>query len=77
MRLVKIQQQLKEMNITFTYAENDGLGSIDFNHRGLSYHIWEFLDGEYGAESNIANAGRTRDYLGDYETEIIDIMKEW
>lgn len=77
MRLEKIQQQLKDMNIKYTYVETDGLGSIDFNHRGLAYRVWEFLDGEYGAESNVANAGRTRDYLGDYESAIIDIMKEW
>ena len=77
MRLVKLQEFLKNKNITFTYTENDGVGSIDFLHRGLTYHIWEFCEGEYGVESNVANTGKTQDYLGDYEEQIMEIMKEW
>lgn len=77
MRLVKIQKLLKEKDIEFTYNEMDDLGSIDFNYRGLPYHIWEFQDGEAGAESNVANAGKTIDYFGDYQSTLSDIMKEW
>lgn len=77
MRLARLQEFLTGKKITFTYAENDGLGSIDFLHRGLSYHIWEFLDGEYGVESNVANAGKTQDYLGDYEAAIMAVMEDW
>ena len=42
MRLEKIQAYLKEKQWNYEYTEEDGLGSIDFEHRGLSYHIWEF-----------------------------------
>ena len=44
MRLEKIQAYLKEKQWNYEYTEEDGLGSIDFEHRGLSYHIWEFVD---------------------------------
>ena len=47
MRLEKIQAYLKEKQWNYEYTEEDGLGSIDFEHRGLSYHIWEFEDGAY------------------------------
>ena len=53
MRLEKIQAYLKEKQWNYEYTEEDGLGSIDFEHRGLSYHIWEFEDGGYGAETNV------------------------
>lgn len=54
------------------------LGSIDFDHRGLSYHIWEFEDnGVYGAETNLRISGRSEDLTGDYEEEMIQIMKTW
>lgn len=74
MRLEKIQNYMKEKNVTFTYTEEDGLGSIDWVHRGLSYHIWEFP--EDGAESNVRATGVTDDYLGDYEEQILAILKE-
>lgn len=54
------------------------LGNIDFDHRGLSYHIWEFEDnGVYGAETNLRTSGRSEDLTGDYEKEMIQIMKTW
>lgn len=77
MRLAGLQDFLAGKNIKFTYTEMDGLGSIDFIHQGLSYHIWEFLDGEYGVESNVANTGKTVDYFGDYEAELMKIMEAW
>lgn len=77
MRLHRIQECLSEKGIDFTYTEQDGLGSVDFIHRGLYYHVWEFADGENGAESNVANTGKTVDYFGDYETQILEIIKEW
>lgn len=77
MRLGKIQQFMNEKQIPFTYTEEGGLGSIDFEYRGLSYHIWEFEDGGCGAESNVRNAGRTEDFSGDYESAIMEIMKNW
>ncbi|MGI6019716.1 MAG: kinase [Marvinbryantia sp.] len=77
MRLEKLQQFMKAKNLPFTYTEEKELGSIDFEYRGLNYHIWEFEDGGYGAESNVRNAGRTEDFSGDYETIIMDIMRDW
>lgn len=54
------------------------MGSIDFDHRGLSYHIWEFEDnGVYGAETNLRTSGRSEDLTGDYEEKMIQIMKTW
>ena len=56
MRLEKLQKILKEKDCPYDYAEEDGLGSIDFVYRGISYHIWEFEDGERGVETNLRNA---------------------
>ena len=53
MRLEKIQNVLKEKNWGYQYTEEDGCGSIDFEYRGVSYHIWEFFDGIWGAETNV------------------------
>ena len=78
MRLEKIQAYLKEKQWNYEYTEEDGLGSIDFEHRGLSYHIWEFEEnGERGAETNLYHGGRQQEVLGDYEEELIREMKRW
>ena len=68
---------LKEKQWNYEYTEEDGLGSIDFEHRGLSYHIWELEDGGYGAETNVRTVGRQEDIMGNYEQEIIEILKTW
>ena len=44
MHMPEIQSVLNEKNISFSYVEEDNCGSIDFEHRGLRYHIWEFAD---------------------------------
>ena len=77
MRLEKIQTFLKSRNMPYTYAEEDDCGSIDFIHRGLSYHIWEYPAPERGAESNIRTAGRGEDFEGDYEQQLLDILHTW
>ena len=77
MRLESIQQQLKNMGITFQYVEEDNCGSINFIHRGLSYYIWEFPESEPGAESNVRTAGRGEDFEGDYEQQILSILQSW
>jgi hypothetical protein len=77
MRLENIQLQLKKMGITFKYVEEDDCGSINFIHRGLSYYIWEYPAPEWGAESNVRTAGRSEDFEGDYEADILDILKTW
>ena len=68
MRLKKIQEALKTKNIIFTYTEEDNCGSLDFQFRGLRYHIWEFVDGDiWGVETNVYHAGKSEDITGDYE----------
>ena len=32
---------------------------------------------DYGAESNVENVGRMKDYRGNYEEEILSIVKTW
>lgn len=78
MRLEKIQKYLTDRGIQYKYYEQEQLGSIDFEHRGVGYHIWEFEEnGGYGAESNVKNGGKLEDYLDNYEKKIIDEMKKW
>lgn len=77
MRLQKIQKALKQKRITFSYIEEDGCGSIDFDFRGLRYHIWEFYDGVWGVETNVYLAGRSEDVTGDYDTEISQLILSW
>ena len=77
MRLERIRETLDKKGYTYTYAEEDGVGSIDFQDRGLDYHIWEFCgeDGVYGAETNLMHAGRMEELGGDYEAEILEMLK--
>lgn len=77
MRLKKIQALLNEKNMKYSYTEEDGLGSIDFEYRGLTYHIWEFEDNGYGVETNVRNAGRQEDILENYEEILLEIMQDW
>lgn len=77
MRLERIQAHLKKAGITYRYIEEDDCGSIDFIHRGLSYYIWEYPAPERGAESNVRTAGRGEDFEGDYEDQILAILKTW
>ena len=77
MRLEKMQSFLNEKQWPFSYTEEDGVGSIDFEYRGVGYHVWEFLDGEYGAESNVRSGGKQEDFTGDYEQKILDVIYSW
>jgi len=77
MGLEKIRAYLNSRGMTHQYFLDDGCGSIDFIHRGLSYHIWEFPQEENGAESNVRTAGRMEVFIGDYEDQIIEILKTW
>ena len=76
MRLESIQEHLKNKGVAYHYFEEDGCGTIEFIHRGLAYHIWEYPDGE-GADSNVLSAGRMESYTGDYEAKILEILKTW
>lgn len=77
MRLQRIQSYLKEKGWPFQYTEEDGLGSVDFEYRGIVYHVWEFQEDGYGAESNVREGGRQEEYRGDYEEEILRVMEGW
>lgn len=77
MRLERIRMFLQQRGISFTYSEIDDCGSIDFIHRGLSYYIWEYPAPERGAQSNVRTAGRGEDFEGDYEEDILRILKTW
>ena len=76
MRLDTIQEHLKNKGVAYRYFEEEGCGTIEFIHRGLAYHIWEYPDGE-GADSNVLSAGRMESYTGDYEAKILEILKTW
>ena len=54
MRLQKVQDALNKKNIKFEYTEEDGCGSLDFMFRGLKFHVWEYEDNGWGAETNIS-----------------------
>ena len=75
--LQKVLAFIQERGWEYTYSEEDGCGSIDFDYRGVPYHIWEFEDGERGVETNLRSGGRHGGVLGDYETELLELMKDW
>jgi len=77
MRLVQIQNFMRSRGMTFQYHEEENCGSITFIHHGLSYHIWEYPAPERGAQSNVRSAGKSEDFEGDYEAQILEIMKTW
>ncbi len=77
MRLQRIRRLLEEMNLEYKYTDIEECGSLDFDYRGVPYHVWEFHDGEWGAETNVKNGGQSEDITGDYEEKIIQIIKSW
>ena len=77
MRLQTVQEALKKKNISYVYTEEDGCGSLDFMFRGLSFHVWEYCDGGWGAGTNVFVAGRSEDIEGDYEEIISREILSW
>lgn len=77
MRLETVQRALKKKKISYQYVEEDGCGSIDFMFRGLKFHIWEYEDRQWGAETNVFAAGRSTDIEGDYEAVISGEILSW
>lgn len=77
MRLSAIQDYLRGRGVSFSYWEENQCGSIQFTHRGLRYHIWEYPAPERGAQSNLRAAGRDEDFEGDYENALLEILKSW
>ena len=78
MHMTQIQSVLNEKKITFSYTEEDNCGSIDFEHRGLRYHIWEFADDvePVGVETNLRYAGGDEEIEGDYDTILAEHLKK-
>ena len=76
MRLAGIQQFLKERRLPFQYWEEDDCGSIEFDHRGLHYHIWEFPEPERGAQSNVRSAGRSEEFGHNYTVSWVSSCPE-
>ena len=64
MRLEKIQTLLKEKSLEFQYYEVDGCGSLDFDYRGIPYHIWEYQEDGWGVETNVKHGGYNEDITG-------------
>lgn len=77
MRLEKVQDLLKSKEMDYQYTEIDGCGSLDFEYRGISYHIWEYEENGWGVETNVKNGGYNEDITGDYEEEILRIIQNW
>lgn len=77
MRLNQVQDALKKKNIAYHYEDVDGCGSIDFMFRGLKFHVWEYEDHHWGAETNVFEAGRSQDIEGDYEEIISKEILGW
>lgn len=77
-RLGRIQEYLQGKGWDYAYTQEDGCGSIDFDYRGVPYHIWEFEDdGKRGAEANLRHGGRQEEFFGDYEAELLELLKSW
>lgn len=78
MRMERIQNALEKKKIPYQYTEEDGLGSFDFEFRGLRYHIWEFCQEDgYGVDTNIRHAGRSEDIEGEYDKELEEYILGW
>ena len=75
--VIEFLDTLKKKKIKYEYTEIDGCGSIDFLFRGLKFHVWEYEDREWGAETNIYEAGRSQDIEGDYEEAIAKEILSW
>lgn len=76
-RLARIRAFLDEKGWTYEYNEEGSCGSLDFDYRGVPYHIWEFDDGEPGVESNVRSGGKQEDFFGNYEEEVIEVIRNW
>ena len=57
MRLQTVQDALNQKNIRFNIPKKTD-AEAGFMFRGLKFHVWEYHDGVWGAETNIYEAGR-------------------
>ena len=76
-KLGKIRAFLENKEILYDYTEENECGSIDFQFRGVPYHVWEFPPEEPGCESNIRTGGRVEEFTGNYEEQILAILTDW
>ncbi|MCI8530963.1 MAG: kinase [Lachnospiraceae bacterium] len=76
-RLERVLAMMEERGWTFRRCMEDDCESIDFEYRGVSYHIWEFHDEEWGVETNVRHGGGMEEITGDYETKLLEIMEDW
>lgn len=78
-RLCEIRQFMDDKKWQYGYREDEGCGVLEFLYRDRSYHIWEFRDddGSFGAESNVRTCGRMEDFTGDYQGQILEIIRGW
>ena len=78
-RLSTLGAYLDKRGWTYEYNEPDGLGSIDFSYRGVTYHVWEYVDddGTNGVETNVRHGGHVEEITGDYEAYIISELEKW
>ena len=78
MRLEKSTGSVKKQRkFIMNIQRKNGCGSIDFMFRGLRFHIWEYEDRVWGAETNVFEAGRSQDIEGDYEEIISREILSW
>lgn len=77
MRLIKIQEFLRAHHFPYKYWEDEECGSIEFEYRGLTYHVWEYPPSDPGAQSNVRCVGRQEDFGKNYEDEILAILESW
>ena len=77
MRLEKVQEALKTKNIHYEYTEEKGGGILGKNRHCLRFHVWEYEDRVWGAETNVFEAGRSQDIEGDYEEIISKEILSW
>ena len=77
MRLSRIQEYMTRRGMQYSYREEDDCGTIEFDHRGLHYHIWEYPAPERGAQSNVRSAGKSEDFDGNYEEQLLEILETW
>lgn len=76
-RLERVLSLIEKRGWTFRRCMEDDCESIDFEYRGVSYHIWEFHDEEWGVETNVRHGGGMEEITGDYETKLLEIMEDW
>lgn len=69
---------LEEKGWKYSHCCEDDCGSIDFEYRGVPIISGNFMMEMSGVwRPTSATAARSEELTGDYETELLEIMKEW